>query len=187
MTAVVTRLVVVGVLAACALALVCSLEFASRRVSPDPSVSLETLRVSLAAAGLRQRRDVVLEMNDREVALGFSRVGCEGLLLVAILPHTAQGWAHIAPRLDFSRFEMGYVYKGVWYQAVPRIERLAVRLLRDLTPHKVGSPPQVVAIAEAGRCGLALSAAPALDAVSRGVLSLVGEPESPINMGAFSL
>jgi len=134
----------------------------------DPYAALDRIRRSLPAAGLLHRHDVVVELNGREVALGFSRSDCDGLLLVAVLPHTAQGWTHLAPRLDLSAFDRSYLYDGLPYRAVPRLERLANRLAAQLRPGRPTALPQVVAIAEAGNCGLTPSVAPALELVSRG-------------------
>ncbi len=180
------RIVGIAVIVICALTMYGSLQQSGRRVATDPFTLLDILRPSLADSGLHQRVDVLIELNGREVALGFSRAGCDGLLLVSILPRTAQGWAHMAPRLDMSSFRIGYLYEGVLYPAVPRFERLAGGLLGDLRPHEADPSPQVVAIAESGHCDLASSAAPALEAVSLGRSSLAGRTDSSLNTGDVS-
>jgi len=160
-----------------------SLERPGRGVIVEPSALLDAIRGPLADSGLHWRDDVSIEMNGRAVALGFSRQGCDGLMLVAILPHTAQSWAHLAPRLDLSTFRLGYLYQGALYPSVPSLARLAGRLRGDLTPRRTGRLPQVVALAEAGHCDLARSAAAVLVPVSRGRLSLAEVAESKADMG----
>jgi hypothetical protein len=170
----------------CALTLYGSLEQSGRRVAAESPALLDALNHLLADSGLHQRDDVSIELNGRDVALGFSRPGCDGLMLVAVLPHTAQGWAHMAPRLDLSRYHLGYLYNGARYPSVPRLERLADRLWGDLRPHRISIFPQVIALAEAGHCGLARSAAAVLEAVSRGRLPAAGHPESGPSKGDVS-
>jgi len=180
------RIFGVAAIIVCALTLYGSLGQSGHSVAADPSVLLDAIRDSLADSGLLERNDVSIELNDREVALGFSRPGCDGLMLVAVLPHTAQGWAHMAPRLDLSTYHLAYFYDGARYPSVPRFERLAGRLRGDLRLHRTRLLPQVIAIAEAGYCGLARSAAPVLEAVSRGWLSPAGHPHSAESMGDVS-
>ena len=171
----------------CALTLFGSLEQSGRHIASDPSDVLDGIRHSLADSGLHQRSDVSIEMNEREVALGFSRADCDGLMLVAVLPHTAQGWAHMAPRLDLSAYQLGYLYDGVAYPSVPRLERLVDRLRDDLRPHRTSRMPRVVGVAEAGRCGLARNAARVLEAVSRGGLRVTAPRESKTVTGEISV
>jgi hypothetical protein len=180
------RIVGIAVIVACALTFYGSLQQSGRGVATDPFTLLDILRPSLADSGLHQSGDVLIELNGREVALGFSRAGCDGLLLVSILPRTAQGWAHMAPRLDLTSFRIGYLYEGALYPAVPRFERLGRGLLGDLRPHEADPSPQVVAIAESGHCDLASSAAAALKAISRGRSPLAGRPDSPLDTGERS-
>lgn len=170
----------------CALTLYGSLEQSGPRVAAEPPALLDAIGDSLADAGLHQRDDVSIEMNGRDVALGFSRPGCDGLMLVSVLPHTAQGWAHMAPRLDLSNFQLGYLYNGARYPLVPKLERLTGQLWGDLRPHRISMFPQVIALAEAGHCGLARSAAAVLEAVSRGRLSAARRPESGPDKGDVS-
>lgn len=155
-------------IAASLLTLFYGLDRHSRQMAPDPERALEMLDTALSGTGLRRRDDVVIEMNGREVARGFSRADCDGLLLVSVLPRTAQGWAHIAPRLDLEAFEVTYIYDGAAHMRVPRLKRLGDRLLDELRPNSPSALPRVAAIAEAGSCGLALRAATALNTFSRG-------------------
>ena len=180
------RIFGVAAIIVCALTLYASLEQAGRRVMAEPTVLLDGIRHWLADSGLQQRDDVSIELNGRDVALGFSRTGCDGLMLVAVLPHTAQGWAHMAPRLDLSAYQLRYFYDGARYPSVPRFERLAGQLWGDLRPHRTSIFPQVIALAEAGHCGLARSAAAVLEAVSRGRLPPAGRPESGPSKGDVS-
>jgi hypothetical protein len=170
----------------CAVSLYWSLEQSTRNVAAEPSAWLDAIRHSLVDSGFHRHDDVSIKMNGDEVALGFSRPGCDGVILVAILPHTAQSWARMAPRLDLSSFRLGYFYKGTMRRAVPRLEWLAGRLLGDLGPQEAAMRPQVVAIAESGHCALAPSAAPALKAVSQGLLMSVGRPGLPMSTGDVS-
>jgi hypothetical protein len=180
------RIFGVAAIIVCALTLYASLEQAGGRVMAAPPVPLDGIRHWLADSGLQQRVDVSIELNGRDVARGFSREGCDGLMLVAVLPHTAQGWAHMAPRLDLSAYQLRYFYDGARYPSVPRFERLAGQLWGDLRPHRTRLIPQVIAIAEAGQCGLARSAAGVLGAVSRGRLPPLGDSESLPGMGDVS-
>jgi hypothetical protein len=124
--------------------------------------SLDALGAALAGAGLRQRSDVDIEINQRDVARGFSRPGCDGLLLVAVLPRTAQGWRHIAPQLDLSAFRVSYAYDGILYERLPRLARLRDRLLAELAGRELPPQQRVVALAERGECALVPAAAPLL-------------------------
>ena len=157
----------IAALSAAALALCMGLGSPNRATEEDPAAALPRLSAALAAAGLERRDDVLIEMNEREVAHGFSRRGCDGLLLVTVLPRTAQGWAHVAPRLDLSAFDVVYLYDGMRHARVPRLERLGDRLLSELGPAADATLPRLTAVAEAGDCGLALSAAAVLEAFSR--------------------
>ena len=167
----------------CAVSLYRTLEQSARNVAAEPAAWLDAIRQSLVDSGLHRRDDVSIKMNGDEVALGFSRPGCDGMILVAILPHTAQSWARMAPRLDLSSFHLGYFYKGTLHRSVPRLERLAGRLRGELRPQEADKLPQVVAIAETGHCALTPSAAPALKEVSRGQLTSAGRPGLPLRTG----
>lgn len=180
------RIAGVAMIIVCALTLYASLEQSGRSVTAEPAALLHAIRHSLSESGLHRREDVLIEINGREVALGFSRPGCDGLLLVTVLPHTAQGWAHMAPRLDLSTYRLAFLHDGVQYPSVPRIERLAVQLRGDLGPHRTRTFPQVIAIAEAGQCGLAPKAAAVLEAISRGRVPFAVQPESVPNLEEVS-
>lgn len=150
------------------LALCTGLAAAGHRVNVKAMPPLGALSARLVEAGLRRRDDVVIEINGREVALGFSRSGCDGLLLMGSLPQTAQGWSHIAPRLDLSPYRVRYLYDGALHARVPRLQRLGDRLLAELRPDIVSSLPRLMAIAEAGNCSLLQSAMYVLKAFSQG-------------------
>jgi len=130
--------------------------------------SLDTLSSELAGERLQQRSDVNIEINNREVARGFSLPGCDGLLLVAILPATAQGWLHISPRLDLSAFRVRYAYAGAVHERIPRFARLRDRLFAELAGREMGTRDRILALAERGGCGLISTAAPALESLSWG-------------------
>jgi hypothetical protein len=122
--------------------------------------------------GLDRRADVLIEIDGREVARGFSRAGCNGLVLIAPLPHTAQGWGHVAPRLDLHGYTVHYAYDGALHHDVPGLQRLRARLAAQLRPVAASNQPRMLAVAEAGHCHLVDSVASALLALS------VGEDES---------
>jgi len=181
-----SQLLGLGAVFVCALSLYRSLEQSGPSVAAESRVFLDAIRHSLVDSGLHRRDDVSITMNGGEIALGFSRPGCDGMILVAILPHTAQSWARMAPRLDLSPFQLGYFYNGTMHPAVPRLERLAGRLRGELRPQQTATRPQVVAVAETGHCALASSAAPALKAASRGLLSPAGRLGLPLSTGDVS-
>jgi len=127
---------------------------AEPKLSGESAEHIGWISTALHERGLRRRVDVVIEIDASEVAAGFSRVDCDGLLLVATLPHTAQGWGHIAPRLDLSGFTVGYAYDGVWRGDLPRLQRLNDRLMAELRPGSTVDRPRLIAVAEAGNCDL---------------------------------
>jgi len=177
----------IAALSACALTLCMGLGSRNRATEADPAVALVRLSAALAVAGLERREDVVIEMNEREVAYGFSRRGCDGLLLVTVLPRTAQGWAHVAPRLDLSAFDVAYLYDGMRYARVPRLERLGDRLLSELGPAAAETLPRLTAVAEAGDCGLARSAVAVLEAFSRGQTGTADQAGAGLDTGEGSV
>ena len=132
------------------------------------SMELDWIATAMQQKGIRRRTDVVIEIDAVEVAAGFSRPDCDGLLLFVPLPHTAQGWGHIAPRLDLSGFVVHYVYGGALHADVPRFQRLGDRLIAELRPNSGSSRPRLAALAEAGSCDLAVSVETALMDYSRG-------------------
>ena len=123
---------------------------------------LDQLNGVLANASLEQRHDVVIEINDVEVARGYSQPACDGLLLVARLPDNAQGWQHIAPQVDISRYAVGYLFAGTVYHRAPVLPRLRSRLL-DALPGTLEHPGSIVAFAEAGHCDLMSPATTAVE------------------------
>jgi hypothetical protein len=133
----------------------------------EPGEWLHTVDHALADVGIRQRRDIKIHLSGNEVAHGYSRTGCPGLLLVAPLPETAQGWGHVAPAVDLSRFHVSYIFKGTVHDSVPLLSRLRNSLIADL----IGLPDEhnlVVALAEAGDCRLAADATTAIRLVTLG-------------------
>jgi hypothetical protein len=120
---------------------------------------LDEADVQLFRHGLVHRHDVVIRVNDMDVARGYSRSGCDGLLLVAQLPNAAQGWNYVAPKLDLSNFEMRYVYKDEVYEKAPTLERLRGWLVGTL-PGQFEARVLVVGLAETGHCHLIQRAVP---------------------------
>ena len=92
----------------------------------------------------------------------------DGLLLIARLPHTAQSWSHLAPRLDLTNFLVQYFYDGDLYERVPRVQRLEDKLLADLGSSGAADLPHIMAVAEAGNCQLIPSAVEVLGPFARG-------------------
>ncbi|MEP6389956.1 MAG: hypothetical protein ABJ056_08520 [Halioglobus sp.] len=131
-----------------------SLSTAGHRVNIWTTPQINTVTEGIIEAGLKHRDDVNIEIGGQEVALGFSRQGCDGLLLIASLPNTAQGWSHIAPRMDMTAFNVQYLYDSTLHAQVPRLQRLTDKLLSELRPGFELTPPRLMAIAEAGHCGL---------------------------------
>ena len=136
------------------------------------SLDLDWIAAAIYDNGFRRRADVVIEIDAGEVAAGFSRPDCDGLLLFAPLPYTAQGWGHIAPRLDLTGFAVHYVYDGTLYAEVPRLQRLGDRLMAELRPKSASSRPRLAALAEAGDCDLVADAETSLMDFSRGRVDL---------------
>lgn len=132
------------------------------------SQDLSRITAAMQDEGLHRRVDVLIEIDGREVARGFSREGCNGLLLIAPLPHTAQGWGHVAPRLDLHGYTVHYAYEGALHHEVPGLQRLRTRLAAQLRPMAASNLPRLLAVAEAGHCHLVDSTASALLALSAG-------------------
>ena len=130
--------------------------------------SPDAISSKLAGNRLRQRSDVNIEINNREAARGFSLPGCDGLLLVAVLPATAQGWLHIAPRLDLSEFRVHYAYAGALHERIPRFARLRDRLFAELAGREKTEHDRILALAESGECNLISTAAMELKSLSWG-------------------
>ena len=160
-------LALVGI-AAAVVGLCIGLASAEPRLTGSLDQELEWITAKMYEQGLQRRVDVVIEINASEVAKGFSRADCDGLLLIAPLPHTAQGWLHIAPRLDLSGFTVHYIYGGKIQFAPPVLRRLGDRLSAQLRREPASSRPRMVAVAEAGSCGLLASVGGVLSDFSRG-------------------
>jgi len=139
-----------------------------------PEAWLDALDPVFEGVGLRRRTDVNIQINSRDVARGYSRPGCDGLLLASPLPRTAQSWLHVAPRLDLAHFEIQYMYRGMVFKTVPAPRRLLDRLLGELAGKSALVAPRVTALAERGHCGL-LSAA--VEVLADAVLPGTGIPD----------
>lgn len=137
-------------------------------MSDGVSQDLSRITAAMHGEGLHRRVDVLIEIDGREVARGFSRAGCNGLVLIAPLPYTAQGWGHIAPRLDLHGYEVHYAYDGALHHHVPGLQRLQTRLVAQLRPMAASNLPRLLAVAEAGHCDLVDSVASALLDLSTG-------------------
>jgi hypothetical protein len=154
-------------LVAAASALLMTRPVAATNNRVDPGEWLHTVDHAMADVGIRQRRDISIRLSANEVAHGYSRPSCPGLLLVAPLPETAQGWGHVAPAVDLSRFQISYIFKGTVHESVPLLSRLRSSLIADL----IGLPDEsnlVVALAEVGDCQLAADATTAIRLVTLG-------------------
>jgi hypothetical protein len=124
---------------------------------------LDAVDIELFGVELLHRHDIRIRVNNTEVARGYSRAGCDGFLLVAQLPNSAQGWRYIAPSIDWSDSTMRYVYKGAVYQSAPVLQKLQSWLLGTL-PGRFEPRPLTVGLAEFGHCDLIERAAPLLAA-----------------------
>jgi hypothetical protein len=143
---------------------------ATRSVQWLDSVDVELFRMELL-----HRHDVMIRVNNMEVARGYSRAGCDGLLLVAQLPNSAQGWRYIAPTIDLSNSTVRYVYKGNIYRTAPVLQKLRGWLVGTLPGH-FESRAMTVGLVEFGHCHLIERAAPLLAATQSAVGFGVAEP-----------
>lgn len=157
-----------GASAAAIAGLCVGLASADPRLTGAVTQELEWLTAAVYERGLRRRVDVSIEIDAREVATGFSRVDCDGLLLIAPLPRTAQGWERVAPRLDLAGFTVHYLYDGRRHPGVPQLRRLSDRLLAELWSVPAADRPRMVAVAEAGHCELLARVEGVLADYSRG-------------------
>lgn len=128
----------------------------------NPVPILSELEQALQSKGLLLREDISINLSNSPVAAGFSRPDCQGLLLMAPMPSTAQDWGHMAPLLDLSAFRVSYLYQGVLLDKPPVIERFldSGKALFNTEPQ--GLSRLVQAVAEAGDCELAETALDAL-------------------------
>ena len=157
-----------GGIAVAVVGLCIGLASAEPRLSGRLDQELEWITAGMYEQGLQRRVDVLIEINASEVAKGFSRAECDGLLLIAPLPQTAQDWVHIAPRLNLSGFTVHYIYGGKIHLGAPVLRRLGDRLSAELRREPASSRPRMVAVAEAGSCGLLASVKGVLADFSRG-------------------
>ena len=125
---------------------------------------LDSVDIELSRNKLLHRHDVMIRVNNAEVARGYSRAGCDGLLLVAQLPNSAQGWRYIAPAIDLSNSTVRYIYKGDIYESAPVLQKLRSWLVGTLPGH-FESRAMTLGLAEFGHCHLIERAAPLLAAV----------------------
>jgi hypothetical protein len=122
---------------------------------------LDLVNVELLQKDLLHRHDVVIRVNNAEVARGYSRAGCDGLLLVAQLPNSAQGWSYVAPNIDLSKSTVRYIYAGEIYPSAPVVQKLR-NLLVGTLPGFFEPRALMVGLAEFGHCHLIERAAPLL-------------------------
>lgn len=126
---------------------------------------LDAVDIELSHHGILHRHDVSIKINNSEVARGFSTLHCDGLLLIAQLPNTSQGWHRIAPQVDMSRYETRYLFAGEAFEQVPVLPRLRSWLIGTL-PGVSDRRQQVIALAETGHCGLLPQAIPIVAGVA---------------------
>ena len=124
---------------------------------------LDSIDVALYRKDLLHRHDIRIRINNAEVARGYSRHGCDGLLLVAQLPISAQGWRYIAPNIDLSKSTVRYIYEGKIYASAPVLQKLRSWLVGTL-PGFFEPRALMVGLAEFGHCHLMERAAPVLAA-----------------------
>jgi len=122
---------------------------------------LDDADIKLFQNGLVHRHDVLIRINKADVARGYSRSGCDGILLVTQLPNPAQGWQYVAPDVDLSSFSVRYLYKGQTYETTPILKRLRNWLIGTLPGFFAPREP-VIGLAEIGHCHLMERALPAL-------------------------
>ena len=120
---------------------------------------------ALEDGGLTYRPDVVVQVSGQPAAWGFSVPGCKGLLLLTVLPRTAQSWAHILPAVQQRGYVETYIYRGEVAAQAPHLRRLGDLMVKDL-----GSPGHdpmqlaLIGLAEQGDCGLTARATALLQA-----------------------
>ena len=124
---------------------------------------LDSVDIELFRKELLHRHDIVIRVNNAEVARGYSRAGCDGLLLVAQLPNSAQGWRYIVPGIDLSKSTVRYIYAGKVYTSAPVVKKLRNWLIGTL-PGLFEPRALMVGLAEFGNCHLIERAAPLLAA-----------------------
>jgi hypothetical protein len=117
--------------------------------------ALHILAHGLEDGGMIYRSDVVIRVSGIAAAWGFSTPGCHGVVLVTILPETAQSWSHISPMIDGPEFKVTYLYRDVDHDDVPRFARMRDQLLHRLNNPEWDQRFAVIGLAEQGQCGLA--------------------------------
>jgi len=111
-------------------------------------------RTVLEQKGLLTREDIQITVSDLPVALGFTRPGCRGTLLMAPLPSSAQSWTHVAPLVDLDEFKVTYNYKGALYKKAPLARRLLDNTWSLINLSEQDNRHVVLAFAETGDCDL---------------------------------
>lgn len=124
----------------------------------DSPLMLSKLELALEKERLLLRKDISITLSGSPVAAGFSRPGCQGTLLLAPMPNTAQGWGHMAPLLDLEAFEVSYHYRGTFHDSPPLMDRIldSAKALFKTQPQRQSQA--IHAVAEIGHCGLAETA-----------------------------
>lgn len=130
---------------------------------------LDSADVTLFKKRLVHRHDVAIRINDSDVARGYSKAGCTGILLVTQLPHSAQGWAAVAPQVDLSGFSKRYLFEGRIYDDIPTLKRLG-HWLKGTLPGVFSTRNLVIGLAERGPCQLMQQAIPLLNGMSEGTI-----------------
>ena len=126
----------------------------------DRADLLHQLAHALEDDGMVYRPDMALTVSGQPAAWGFSAQDCHGVLLLAVLPDTAQSWSHISPELEPSGFRASYLYRGAVYSQVPVWRRLYDRIRSNLHTHPNDTLAKpVIGLAEYGACSLTQRAA----------------------------
>lgn len=124
---------------------------------PDRRDLLREAESALLRSGLKKSEQSRMLVSGEPVAVAYGRPGCEGLLVVAPLPRTAQGLKHVLGSLEGAFSEIGFVFKGEAHENYPLWQRLASNLEIALTRRSgVLSPfgEPLFAYGEVGSCEL---------------------------------
>lgn len=127
--------------------------------------TLHRLAHALEDGGLQYRPDVVVQVSGQPAAWGYSMPGCDGLLLLTLLPRTAQSWAHILPAVQQRGYVETYIYRGEIAAQAPNLRRLGDLIINDLgNPEHDPMQLALIGLAEKGGCGLTARATALLQA-----------------------
>ena len=130
---------------------------ASHMNPPTRAQVLHQLAHVLEEDAFRYRPDIIVRVSGESAAWGFSTPGCDGVLLLTLLPETAQSWAHVLPEVSRDDYAVTYVYRGETLTEAPVRQRAVDVLVRDLSSasHESFSPSfSLLGLAEKGDCGL---------------------------------